>query len=146
MTITKTYDYVVPGDDLLFQVCRIHSDSSRKTFRQRQPDGNGGWIWNLDGIDPIPYRLKDLVAADPSQPVYITEGEKAVDTLVALGMVATRNPGGAGKWQDPYSEHLHGRSVVVLPDNDAAGRRHSSQVAGVATVKGREPARPSTER
>ena len=42
---------------------------------------------------------------------------------------ATTNPGGAGKWRDEYSECFSGADVVVIPDNDDAGRNHAAQVA-----------------
>jgi len=32
---------------------------------QRRPDGAGGWVWNLKGVEPLPYRLPELIAADP---------------------------------------------------------------------------------
>ena len=40
----------------MFQVVRF----APKDFRQRRPDGNGGWIWNLNGIERVPYRLPEL--------------------------------------------------------------------------------------
>ena len=44
-------------------------------------------------------------------------------------MVATCNPGGAGKWQDNYTAALAGRDVCILPDNDAPGEQHAEIVA-----------------
>ena len=42
---------------------------------------------------------------------------------------ATCNPGGAGKWRDAFAEHLVGADVIVIPDNDKAGREHAQAVA-----------------
>ncbi len=123
--IVATYDYRGADGALLFQVVRY----ADKSFRQRRPDGQGGWISNLDGVERVPYRLPELLAADPNEIVYIPEGEKDADRLSALGLVATCNPGGAGKWKDSYSEVLRGRTVVILVDNDDAGRRHAQMVA-----------------
>lgn len=100
-----------------------------KDFRQKRPDGKGGWIWNLNGVQRVLYRLPELMAADPGEVVYIAEGEKDVDNLRRLGLVATCNSGGAGKWRDEYSEKLRGRHVVVLQDNDPDGKKHAQQVA-----------------
>jgi RecA-family ATPase len=61
--------------------------------------------------------------------VFVVEGEKDVETLAGLGIVATCNPGGAGKWRDAYADHLAGADVVVLPDHDKAGRDHAEAVA-----------------
>jgi hypothetical protein len=41
--IVATYDYTDASGNLLFQVCRFEP----KDFRQRQPDGNGGWVWKM---------------------------------------------------------------------------------------------------
>ena len=63
------------------------------------------------------------------RPVYIVEGEKAADALAGLGVVATCSPGGANKWRAEYGKPLAGADVVILPDNDAPGRRHATAVA-----------------
>ncbi|MBM4289755.1 MAG: hypothetical protein FJ135_16720 [Deltaproteobacteria bacterium] len=83
------------------------------------------------------YRLSELLAADPAATVYIPEGEKDVERLRDLGMIATCNAMGAGKWREEYNSHLQGRLVVILPDNDDPGRAHAQKVArsvhGIAT-------------
>ncbi len=123
--IVAEYDYRDEAGELLYQAVRFHP----KDFRQRVPDGNGGWTWKTKGVRRVLYRLPELLAADPSETVYIVEGEKDVDTLRKRGCVATCNVGGASKWQKEYNEHLRGRSVVILPDNDDAGRKHARMVA-----------------
>ncbi len=123
--IAVTYDYRDEQNKLLFQLVR----SEPKKFRQRRPNGEGGWLWNLNGTRRVPYRLPELLTADPSATVFICEGEKDVDNLVALGLLATTNPGGAGKWRDEYGEALRGRHVCILSDNDVPGREHSEMVA-----------------
>ena len=121
-----TYDYADRNQNLIFQVIRYQP----KTFRQRRPNGAGGWIWNLRGVNRVLYRLPDLLAADPAQPVFIVEGEKDANRLVTLSVVATTNPGGAGTWRSKYSASLKDRKIVILPDNDDAGRAHAKTVAG----------------
>ncbi|MBM4017429.1 MAG: DUF3987 domain-containing protein [Planctomycetes bacterium] len=123
--IVAVYDYRDAAGRLLFQVVRFEP----KDFRQRRPDGTGGWVWNLKGVSRVPYRLPELLAADPATWVFVVEGEKDVESLIALGLVATCNPGGAGKWQDSFSETLRGRRVAVIPDGDAAGWTHAHDVA-----------------
>jgi hypothetical protein len=73
--------------------------------------------------------LPELLQADSAAPVLIEEGEADADNLAVLGLVATTNPGGAGKWREEFNEFFRGRHVVILPDNDAAGRKHAQQVA-----------------
>jgi hypothetical protein len=61
--------------------------------------------------------------------IFIVEGEKDVDNLCRLGFTATCNPGGANKWRSEYTESLRGAEVVIIGDNDDAGRAHVEQVA-----------------
>jgi putative DNA primase/helicase len=124
-TIVKTYDYTDERGDLLFQAVRYRP----KDFKQRRPDGNGGWIWKLSDVRRVPYRLPEVLAADPTETVYIFEGEEDVDRAYESGLVATTNPQGVGKWQDEYSSYLQGRNVVVVPDNDTDGHKHGEEVA-----------------
>ena len=130
--LIKTYDYTDENGKLLFQVCRYRP----KYFSQRQPDGKGGWIWNIEGVRRVLYRLPEVIAA---QTVAITEGEKDADNLCSLGITATTNPMGAGKWRDEYSETLRGKDVVIfgdVGDDKREGEIHVERVirslAGVA--------------
>ncbi len=122
--IVATYDYQDEHGKLLHQVCRMEP----KTFRQRKPNGNGGWSWSVNGVRQVPYRLPEVLA-NPSKTVFTTEGEKVADRLTKLGLVATCNSGGAGKWRSEFAAHFENRDVVVIPDNDAPGRKHANQVA-----------------
>jgi hypothetical protein len=130
--VERVYPYRDASGRVLFEVVRFRDP---KDFRQRRPTGDGRYAWGLDGIATVLYRLPELLAADPAEVVWICEGEKDVDRLAALGCVATCNPMGAGKWRDHHAEPLLGRRVVVLPDNDKAGRDHACQVA--ASLNGR---------
>jgi len=124
-SIAAAYDYHDADGRLLFQVVR----KAPKTFRQRRPDGNGGWLWDMRGVERVPYRLPALTRAAPNAVVYICEGEKDCDALHERCLIATTNPGGAGKWQAAMSHHLRDRSVVIIPDNDQAGEEHAKDVA-----------------
>jgi len=127
--VVATYDYCDERGELLFQVCRLHP----KTFRQRRPDGNGGWIWSTKGVRVVPYRLPELIGVKRNgRPprVYVVEGEKDADRLTAQwGLLVTTNPGGAGKWRPDYNRYFAGVDVVILPDNDDAGRTHAHDIA-----------------
>ncbi len=97
-----------------------------KGFRFRRPDGKGGWIWNLEGVVKILYRLPEVLN---SESVYVAEGEKDVETLRSWGLAATCNPGGAGKWREEYSKVLKDKNVVILQDDDPPGKTHAQSVA-----------------
>ena len=66
---------------------------------------------------------RSLKAVAAGEPVYITEGEKDALALVRLGLCATCNAGGAGKWQDGYSTTLKGAGVVILESLEHAQAR-----------------------
>ena len=121
--IVKAYPYHDESGNVLFECVRFEP----KGFAQRQPDGRGGWMWNLQGVRLVPYRLPEILKATGE--VWIAEGCKDCDTLAGLGFTATTNPMGEGKWRSDYNEPLRGKSVVICGDNDAPGRRHVEQVA-----------------
>ena len=129
---TVHYPYLDASGNLLYRVTRFPD----KQFRQSRPDGKGGWIWNLDGITRVPYRLPELLRADV---VMITEGEKDADTLAGLHLekypafegrkvAATTNSGGAGKWNPADGEYLKGKDALVFEDNDEPGRKHTQDI------------------
>lgn len=120
------YDYFNEAGELAHQTVRF---ANPKGFSQRRPDGRGGWIWNLRGITTYLYRLPELIATPLDQFVIVAEGEKDADALASIGLPSTTNPLGAGKWKPSYSEALRGRSLVLVADNDRAGRDHVELVA-----------------
>jgi 5S rRNA maturation endonuclease (ribonuclease M5) len=127
-----TYDYTDAAGELVFQVVR----KAGKQFPQRRPDGNGGWIWNIRGVQRYLYRLPEvLAAARAGETVYVVEGEKDVHALEAAGVVATTNPGGAGKWRREYAAAFAGASeIVIVADRDERGILHARLIA--ATLNG----------
>jgi 5S rRNA maturation endonuclease (ribonuclease M5) len=124
--IVATYDYTDASGNPLFQVVRFEP----KDFRQRRPDNNAGWIWNMDGVERVLYKLPDVISAvKEEQLICITEGEKDCDALTTFGICATSNPGGATKWQESYTTTLTGANVVIIADKDEPGRKHAQVVA-----------------
>lgn len=127
------YDYRDERSNLLFQVVR----KPGKQFLQRRPDGDR-WIWKTSDVRKVLYRLPELIAADKAKPVHIVEGEKDVHALERVGLLATTNPGGAGKWRfvsDDARTVLAGRDVIVIADADEPGREHAKAVVdSLATV------------
>jgi KaiC/GvpD/RAD55 family RecA-like ATPase len=105
-------------------VLRYHG----KAFKQRRPDGNGGWHWGLGNVQRVPFRLPKVHGADF---VAICEGEKDVLTLERLGMTATCNNGGAGNFKPELAEHFAGKHVGIFTDNDDVGLRHVLKVAEI---------------
>jgi len=123
--IIATYDYKDEQGRVLYQVVRYEP----KSFSQRRPDNKGGWIWNLDGVRRVPYRLPELLKSSMQDFVFIAEGERDCDRLSGMGFTATTNPMGAGKWDDEFNKNFEGRLVVIIPDNDSPGKKHAERVA-----------------
>lgn len=126
--IDQIYKYTDEHGALLFEAVRYRP----KAFRQRQPDGRGGWKWTMDGVRLVLYQLPEVLAAvAEGRTVYVVEGEKDVEAIRAAGGVATCNPAGAGKWTrvPDTAEVFDGAArVVIVADRDDAGHRHARQV------------------
>jgi DNA primase len=138
--LVATYDYLDAEGHLVHQTLRYEP----KDFRQRRPAAEGmkqgnrsakrdregkWWLWTLEGIEPVLYRLPQLLSAPPSHTVFICEGEKDAETLAKTGAVVTTAPMGAGKWRESYTRVLKGRDVVIWPDSDEIGLQHAQRVA-----------------
>ena len=139
-TPTDYYDYTDADGKTLYQAVRT---ANPKGFYQQRPDGNGGWLRNMDGITTTIYHLSEvLAAAKAGEIIFVAEGEKDVDALRSIGVVATCNSGGADtgggqKFRSEFGEHFDGaREVVVVADIDTAGMKHARQVATVVGKRG----------
>lgn len=130
--LEKTYDYVDQDGVLQYQVCRfeiIDDAKKKKSFAQRRLV-NEQWVYNLDGIKPIPYKLPELIESIALQkPIYIVEGEKDAERLLSLGLSSTTNSGGASQWPTELVRFFAGADVIIIPDNDEIGRKHASDIA-----------------
>lgn len=123
-----TIHYVYRGVDgvPIHRVTRRQRGTERRFFQERYDPATGRYVPGMDGVDRLPYRLPDLL---DSSEIWVVEGEKDADRLAGLGLAATTNPGGAGKWRDAFARWFAGKGVVIVPDNDKAGRKHAHDVA-----------------
>lgn len=130
------YDYRDEAGALQYQVIRYEP----KGFAQRRPDPSANplletrlitkWLWGLADTRRVLYKLPELWAR-PKDGILIVEGERHVNRLMGMGMLATCNVGGTGmSWRDEYSKSLIGRRVVILPDHDTSGYEHANLIAG----------------
>jgi hypothetical protein len=105
--------------------------TAAKRFWQQQSNGDGtGWQKGAPKGARIPYRLPELLAADPDTPIYFVEGEKDADRLASLGLVATTTSGGSnGRWTPELNGHFAGRTVYIIPDNDEPGEKYAQRTA-----------------
>ncbi len=121
-TIAARYVYLDDQNQKVLRVTRLEP----KGFFQ-EGYRNGAWD-KAAPKDKLLYRLPEIVQKR-QKPVYVVEGERDADRLAGLSLLATTNPGGAGKWLREYSKTLKGRSVRIIPDADGPGRKHAVQVA-----------------
>lgn len=132
-TPPAVYDYHDADGVVIGQVVR----KAGKKFTQRRADGT----WRK--FPPTLYRLPHVIAtAADGGVIYVAEGEKDCDTLAGLGVTATTNPMGAGKWPpvaDQARAVMAGAArIVIVADNDEPGIDHARKVAaaleGVAPI------------
>ena len=97
------------------EIVRDNDGSAKKEFRQ---------FPRLPETRPL-YNLPQIKEADR---VIWVEGEKCADALINLGHTATCTIGGAGmlsqRTKDKFDfSPLHGKELIIWPDNDEAGQK-----------------------
>ena len=127
--IEAIYDYLNEDSELVYQVVRYYP----KAFKQRQPDGKGDYIWNLNGIAPVLYQLPAVrEGKEKGQTIFYVEGEKDCINLNHYGLIATTRSGGASsKWYPQYSEALQGARIAIIPDGDGPGQKYAEATANM---------------
>lgn len=120
-SLVAKYAYVDEFGKELYSVLRMENkNAGKKTFLQRTPDH-----WGLEGIRRVLYNLPNVIK---SETVFIVEGEKDADTLNSLGFCATTNNGGAKNWESDFTRFFAGKHVIIVADNDDAGKEHAQLV------------------
>ena len=125
---TTEYLYRRSDGSLNLTVARLDAGDGGKTFRQLLP--NGKRPKSDPTFRPYPYRIDEWPAEST---VLICEGEKCADTLWEVGFTATTRAGGSSRWDADLTPHFEGRDVIILPDNDNAGRAYAGKVIEALT-------------
>ena len=127
--------YYKGGTEPAFFVLRMERKGYKKEYRQSSGlDYQQNWKKGNQKPTCL-YNLVTLTSGpgiDVSDFVVVVEGENKANALIAAGICATCNPGGAGKWKDEYSQDLAGKAIICLPDNDDVGKKHMQTVAASA--------------
>lgn len=121
------YDYTDERGRVLYQKGRYEwtdAEGCQKDFRIRRAEGRN-WVPGMGDARRVPYRLHKILKAHV---VYSAEGEKDVHTLERLGLAAMTSYA-SSTWDEKWSQVLQGKTVIILPDNDAAGRKYADLVA-----------------
>jgi hypothetical protein len=109
-----------------------------KSFTWERPDGTPG----LGGlrVANLPLYGSEHLAARPHDSVVVTEGERAAQALLNVGILAVGTVTGASGTPSPEMlRPLVGRSVTLWPDNDAAGREHMERIGAILQQLGATP-------
>jgi len=115
-----------------YQIRRFDLGNGDKTFEAWHKDGR--YIPGMGDYKgrPILYHLPGISGwVATGKTIYLPEGEKKADEIIAKGGAATTSPFGAGKnkWHPEFSETLRGADVVILPDNDKPGHEFAESKA-----------------
>jgi hypothetical protein len=129
-TLEHEWHYVDEDGISLFLKQRYKTnDIKGKTYKTLRVMPDGSRVGKLGDCRIIPYRLPELrQAVADGRVIYITEGEKAADSLCSLGVVATTSHAGAGGWNPDLNQYFAGANVVIVPDNDAAGWGYAHKI------------------
>lgn len=130
--VTHKHVYRDEKGDPYYMVCR-YEDGSASYFRYAgRSDSGPMYRAGLGGGKRILYNLPEVIAADI---VLFVEGEKKADILTRLRLsdsngrpVAITTTGGADSWNIEHVRHFRGKRLVLLPDTDVPGLRHSEDV------------------
>lgn len=101
----------------------------------------GHFLSDANHLFPL-YNAEAIANAPPGRAVVVCEGEPATDALAARGRLAVGTPLGAAF--QPSTEALkalHGRPVLLWPDNDRIGQRHMDRLAQQLVELGHEDIR-----
>jgi hypothetical protein len=127
-TPSRIWRYESAEGALLFAVLRFDPADGKK---QVLPFICGAEEWEYKA-PPAPRPIYNLpgLAARLDAPVLVVEGEKAADAAAALfpDFVATTSQGGCNATGKADWSSLHGRRVIVWPDNDGPGRKAAAAV------------------
>jgi len=127
--------YVDEDGEPLFVKQRFKTHSAKgKDYRQmrcvKQPDGTIAKFPGFRDTRLVPYRFPELLSAKTAgRTIFLTEGEKAADALVSIGVIATSAHAGSGSWPEEITQYFAGAVVIMVPDNDLAGWTYAAKVA-----------------
>jgi hypothetical protein len=117
------WDYRDTAGCVVMRICRWEQPGGRKDIRPLTRTG-AGWKWAHHPA-PRPLFQLDRLTNEHELPVLLVEGEKTAIAAQRLfpAYIATTWAGGAAAVGQADLSVLKGRDVVLVPDNDVAGRK-----------------------
>lgn len=137
---SATYIYAHRDGTPNFRVLRR---PGKRFWQERWDADAGSWKDKRGDAPDTPYRYPELAAAAKvgRKNVWIAEGEKDVDRLMAAGKIATCAAGGSGNTKAGAMlaeavAALGFTTVYLCRDNDRSGRRHALRIEKAAKSQG----------
>ena len=130
---TRYWEYPARDGSSLVRVVRFDDGEGSKGKWHQERWGKHrkqmSWLVGTDGVarEDIPiYRYADIQKAIANNElIFLVEGEACADIFWSLGLAATCNIGGSGKWRNTDTSDLQGAKIVIVPDRDQPGIKHA---------------------
>lgn len=122
------------GAGILGLICRFDTEGKKEIMPLALFEEGENKVWRWKGFSkPRPLYGLDRLAAKPSAPVVLVEGEKCADALgsVLQNAVVVTWPGGAGAFRQADWSPLADRRVAIWPDNDTPGTEAAQGIADI---------------
>jgi hypothetical protein len=121
------FDFINLEGELIAQEVK-YEKTAPKPFIARRPNKKAKkdaeehekWIWNVDNIVVPLYNLHDIVESGEDEIIFMCEGAKDARTIKYKGLIATAAL--LNDWGRTDTRPLNGRLIVILQDNDDAGK------------------------
>ncbi len=104
-----------------------NADGTKRTIR---PIWRMGRRWLMQ-VPKVPLPLFNLDGIGSHGRVFVVEGEKCAELLIAAGLTATTSSGGSHAAHRTEWMSLSGRDVCIVPDADASGEKYAADVRNI---------------
>lgn len=129
---SRVWEYRTADGQLDGLICRFDTPEGKQILPYTYRTDGTRREWRWQGFDvPRPLYNLDKIAEREQATVLVVEGEKAADAAQALlpHIVVTCWQGGARAIRNTDWTPLHGKKVVLWPDNDEAGVKAMLDIA-----------------
>jgi hypothetical protein len=128
---TRTWEYPDKNNNPHLRVIRIDNGNGGKPRRWQEKWDGTKWVKGLRGVkreNILIYRYQELKKAieDGATTIYVVEGETCADALWNLGLPATTNIGGSGKWKSSDTQYL----IEIITNSELTLERQGAKGKG----------------
>lgn len=124
--VEDVYNYLDEQGNYLYSKVRLKTSQGKRIVYGMIE--NNRIKLSVGNTTKVLYHLKNLKEArETGKILYLPEGEKDCHTLEKKGLLAATY-GGVGDWKPEFALLFKDINLVVLPDNDAAGKKAANQI------------------